>query len=69
MTPTPIETIEAMLLQLPKTERLLASLDEDDEIQMAWIAEAERRANALDRGEIGAIPLEAAMRRVRASLP
>ena len=73
--PSTLETIEATLMQLPQAdrvhlaERLLASLDEEDETLTEWIAEAERRADAHDRGEIGAISLEDALTRLRAGLP
>jgi putative addiction module component (TIGR02574 family) len=73
--PSTLETIEATLMQLPQAdrvhlaERLLASLDEEDETLAEWIAEAERRADAHDRGEIGAISLEDALTRLRAGLP
>jgi hypothetical protein len=46
----PPEDIEAAALQLTQAERaklaerLLVSLDEDDEILAAWVEEAERRA-------------------------
>lgn len=52
-----VEDIEAAALQLPAdkraqlAERLLASLEKDDEILAAWVEEAERRADALERGE------------------
>lgn len=75
MKPSSLETIEATLMQLPQAdrvhlaERLLASLDEEDETLTEWIAEAERRADAHDRGEIGAISLEDALTRLRAGLP
>ena len=75
MKPSTLETIEATLMQLPQAdrvhlaERLLASLDEEDETLTEWIAEAERRAEAHDRGEIGAISLEDALTRLRAGLP
>ncbi|MCR6668175.1 MAG: addiction module protein [Methyloversatilis sp.] len=75
MKPSTLETIEATLMQLPQAdrvhlaERLLASLDEEDETLTEWIAEAERRADAHDRGEIGAISLEDALTRLRAGLP
>lgn len=75
MKPSTLETIEATLMQLPLAdrvhlaERLLASLDEEDETLTEWIAEAERRAEAHDRGEIGAISLEDALTRLRAGLP
>jgi putative addiction module component (TIGR02574 family) len=75
MTPTDLETLEASVMQLPKpdrvhlAERLLASLgDDDDEILAEWVAEAERRADAYDSGEIQAVSLEEAMRQARAGL-
>ena len=73
--PSSLEAIEATLMQLPQAdrvhlaERLLASLDEEDETLTEWIAEAERRADAHDRGEIGAISLGDALTRLRAGLP
>ena len=75
MITTPLEEIEAMALQLPAadrshlTERLLDSLSEDDEIMAAWIEEAERRSDAFDRGEMGAIDFEESLARLRAKLP
>lgn len=74
MTPTQIESIEAAVLQLPHTdrvhlaERLLASLDEEDEILAEWVAEAERRLDALERGEVQGIPIEEALAQLRAGL-
>jgi hypothetical protein len=75
MASTPYEAIEATVLQLPKAERihlteiLLASLEEDDEIQAAWIAEAEQRADSLARGETQSISLHEAMNQLRSGLP
>lgn len=75
MIPSSLETIEATLMQLPHpdrvhlAERLLASLEEDDEILAEWAAEAEHRADAYDRGEVEAISLEDAMAQLRAGLP
>lgn len=72
MTTTELDAIEAAVLQLPQTERahlaerLLASLDEDDEILVAWIAEAERRADALAKGDTTCMPLDQAMAKARA---
>ena len=69
-----LEHLEAAALQLPISdrahlaERLLASLDEGDEILAEWVAEAERRADALERGETHAIPIEAALAQARAGL-
>ncbi|WP_232416307.1 addiction module protein [Methyloversatilis universalis] len=75
MKPSSLDAIEATLMQLPQAdrvhlaERLLASLEEEDETLAEWVAEAERRANAHERGEIGAISLEDAMTRLRADIP
>lgn len=50
------ETLEAKLLQLPPEERahlarvLLESLDEQPDLDPAWIEEAERRAAELASG-------------------
>ena len=75
MTTTELDAIEAAVLQLPQTdrahlaERLLASLDEDDEILAAWIAEAEKRADALARGNTRWMPIDQAMLKARAASP
>lgn len=75
MKPSSLDAIEATLMQLPQAdrvhlaERLLASLEEEDETLAEWVAEAERRADAHERGEIGAISLEDAMTRLRANIP
>ncbi|GAB4061966.1 addiction module protein [Uliginosibacterium sediminicola] len=67
-----LEAIETTLMQLPHqdrvhlAERLLASLDEEDEILAEWAAEAEHRADAYERGEVEAISLEDAMAQLRA---
>ena len=69
-----IEQREAEILNLPAAdrsrlaERLLMSLEEDDEIMAAWGVEAERRADAFERGEIEAAGFEEAMARARARL-
>lgn len=71
MNNTPLEEIEALVLQLPASdrshlaERLLNSLSEDDEILAVWVEEAERRAIACDRGEIETIDLDEAITRAR----
>ena len=75
MTTTELDAIEATILQLPQAdrahlaERLLASLDEDDEILTAWIAEAEKRADALSRGNTTWMPIDDAMSKARAASP
>jgi putative addiction module component (TIGR02574 family) len=49
-------------------ERLLASLEEDDEILAEWVAEAERRLDALERGEVRGIAIEDALTQLRVGL-
>jgi hypothetical protein len=69
-----LEDIEAAALQLAQAdrahlaERLLASLDEDDEILAAWVEEAERRGDAFDRGEMGAVDFDESIARLKAKL-
>lgn len=69
-----LENIEALALQLTQAdrahlaERLLVSLEEDDEIMATWVAEAERRGDAFDRGEIEAIDFDEAIAQARARL-
>ena len=65
------EEIEQELLKLPLAERarlaerLIASLDEDAEIEAAWIAEVRRRDEELVSGKVKAIPLEDALTSIR----
>lgn len=74
MINSPLEDIEAAALQLAPVERarlaerLLVSLDEDDEILAAWVEEAERRGEAYDRGEMGAIDFDESIARLKAKL-
>lgn len=74
MISSPLEEIEAAALQLAPTdrahlvERLLASLDDNDEILAAWVDEAERRADAFDRGEIEGIDVDEAIAQARARI-
>ncbi|MBU3697534.1 addiction module protein [Dechloromonas sp.] len=74
MINSPLEDIEAAALQLATSdraklaERLLISLDEDDEILATWVAEAERRADAFDRGEMETIDFDEAIALARARL-
>ena len=74
MITTPLEDIEAMALQLPASdrshlaERLLESLTEDDEILAAWVEEAERRADAFERGEIEVVEFDDAIAQTRARI-
>ena len=69
-----LEFLEAEALQLTAGERaafahlLLASLDEDSEIEEAWAIETERRIADIERGATKAIPIADALAQVRAAL-
>ena len=69
-----LELLEAEALQLPAGERaafaqmLLASLDEDAELEDAWAVETERRIADIERGAVQVIPIADALAQVRASL-
>jgi hypothetical protein len=72
--PTPkLEDLESAVLQLPQAERvllaerLLASLDGEDEVMREWIALAETRADALGRGEANTMGLESMLQEIRTS--
>ena len=68
------EILEAEALKLTPGERtalaqrLLASLDEDAEIEDAWAAEIERRIADVETGAVQVIPIAEALARVRAAL-
>jgi putative addiction module component (TIGR02574 family) len=65
------EQIEQELLKLPLAERarlvrrLIASLDEDAEIEAAWIAEVRERDEEFVSGAVEGIPLEDALTSIR----
>jgi putative addiction module component (TIGR02574 family) len=69
-----IDKLEAEALKLAPGERaalaqrLLASLEEDAEIEEAWAVEIERRIAEVESGAVQVIPIEEALARVRASL-
>lgn len=71
---TQLELLEAQALQLTVGERaafaqlLLASLDEDAEIEEAWAAETERRISDIENGTVQVIPIAEALAQVRAAL-
>ena len=71
---TQFETVEEEALKLTPGERaalaqrLLASLDEDSEIDDAWAAEVERRIAEVENGAVQVIPIEEALSQVRATL-
>ena len=74
MIKSPLEDIEAAALQLASgdraklAERLLISLEEDDEILAAWVEDAERRGEAYERGEMAAIDFDESIARLKARL-
>lgn len=71
---TALELLEAEALKLTPGERaalaqrLLASLDEDEEIEEAWAVEVERRIADVESGAIQVIPLDQALAQVRSAL-
>lgn len=71
---TQFETLEAEALKLSAAERaklaehLIASLDEDSEIEEAWAAETERRIAEIEAGTAQMIPAAEAIARARAAL-
>lgn len=71
---TQLEVIEGEALKLTVSERaslaqrLLASLDEDAEIEEAWATEVELRIAAVERGEVQDIPMGDAIAKLRAGL-
>lgn len=71
---TQFETLEAEALKLSISERaklaehLIASLDEDNEIEEAWAAETERRIAEIENGTVQLIPAAEAIARARAAL-
>lgn len=71
---TQFEALEVEALKLTTTERaklaehLIASLDEDTEIEDAWAAEVERRIAEIEAGTVQLIPAEEAIALARAAL-
>jgi putative addiction module component (TIGR02574 family) len=69
-----LEMLEAEALKLTSGERaafaqvLLASLDEDAEIEDAWAIEVERRIAEVESGAVQVIPIAEALAQVRAAL-
>lgn len=69
-----LEVLEAEALKLTTGERaafaqlLLASLDEDAEVEQAWAAEVERRISDVENGVAQLIPIADALAQVRAAL-
>ena len=69
-----LELLEAEALKLTVGERaafaqlLLASLDENAEIEEAWTVETERRLADIESGAVRTIPIADALAQVRAAL-
>jgi putative addiction module component (TIGR02574 family) len=68
---TQAEAIESQALSLPAAERvrladrLIASVFEDDDIEVAWSAEVERRIVEIEAGRANLIPASEAIARAR----
>ena len=68
------QELEAQVLRLARHERarlaqkLIASLDEDDEIEQAWTEEAERRFDELQAGSVEALPADQVFAEARSKL-
>lgn len=71
---TDLEILEAEALKLTAGERaafaqrLLASLDEDTEVEDAWAIEVERRIADVENGRVSVIPIGEALIELRAGL-
>lgn len=69
------EALQAEVLQLPQgqrarlLERLMASLDQDADMEAAWDAEAARREEEIDSGQVKALPFGEVMARLEARFP
>ena len=65
------DQIEQELMKLPAAdrarlaERLIASLDEDAEVEAAWAVEVRRRDEEMRSGAVEAIPVEDALTTIR----
>jgi len=70
------KSIERAALRLPPEERaklaqkLLLSLEtlSEEELEQAWLVEADRRARELDHGEVQPVPAEEVRRKARTLL-
>ena len=71
---TPVEELESAVLSLPRgerarlAERLIASLDEDPEVEAAWKDEVRRRLARYRAAETETHPAEDVLREARNSL-
>jgi len=68
------EVLEAEALKLGTAERarlvehLIASLDEDSEIEEAWAVEVGRRVQAVESGAVQLVPADEVVAQARAAL-
>jgi putative addiction module component (TIGR02574 family) len=70
------KSVEHAALRLPPEERaklaqkLLLSLEtlSEEELEQAWLVEADRRARELDHGEVQPVPAEEVRRKARTLL-
>lgn len=71
---SPVEQLEAAALSLPRSERarlaerLLASLDEDPDVDAAWREEVRRRIEQYRAGEIKSVPADEVFEEARKRL-
>jgi hypothetical protein len=62
LEPEIVETLEAAALQLTPadrarlSDRLIAALDADPEVEEAWAAEVERRQTEIENGTVSLLP-------------
>lgn len=67
-----LETLQAEMMRLPQTDRarlldrLIASLDVDQEAEAAWDALADRREAELEAGDLRSVPLEEVLAKLEA---
>lgn len=72
--PTQFEILEAEILKLVPadrallTEHIIASLDEDNEIESAWATEVERRVAEIESGVVVGMPFDEVITQARAAL-
>ena len=72
--PTQFEILESEALKLMPADRarlaehLIASLDEDNEIEAAWSTEVERRIAEIENGVVAGVPFDEAIKQARATL-
>lgn len=72
--PLTYEQVTAAAMQLSPDERLLLadmlwiSVDKPEDVTQSWLEEAERRGEAFERGEMGAVDFDEAIASLKAKL-